>query len=228
MADPQDGGSDRPSRRGPGGWGANIREVGAAIQGGVSPVAERVETAVARGVGHVGRALDDPTAAALATEVLKQSDLPELEAQAPLSSLALRLDRESDLWRGLALRQLARASWMERLAITSQVIAFGMVVALSAIAAFRALFAASPLSASGGSVALLLAVGVLLLAIGSLALGTVTARVRRGQIEVAREALLRADLSELRLQRLAVLLELRGHDADAFRGALRQLESELR
>lgn len=74
----------------------------------------------------------------------------------------------------------------------------------------------------------LLAVGVLLLAIGSLALGTVTARVRRGQIEVAREALLRADLSELRLQRLAVLLELRGHDADAFRGALRQLESELR
>lgn len=227
MAESEEQGSSHGGRR-PSGWGASIAEVGAAIQGGVAPVASRMEAAVSRGVHSVGRALEDPAAAALAAEVLKQSDLPEVEAQAPLASLAVRLDREADLWRGLALRQLARASWMERIAISSLVIAFGMVVALSVIAAFRALFASGSLTGSGSMVALLLGVGVGLLTIGSGVIHAVTARVRRGQIEVARESLLRADLSKLRLQRVAVLLELRSHDAQAFRSALQKLESEIR
>lgn len=228
MAESEDEGSERGGRRGASGWGSNIRQIGAAIQGGVSPVASRMESAVSRGVHSVGRALEDPAAATLSAEVLKQSDLPELEAQAPLISLGVRLDREADLWRGLALRQLARASWMERIAISSLVIAFGMVVALSAIAAFRALFASSAPASGGSMVALLLGVGVTLLTVGSVVIFVVTSRVRRGQVEVARESLLRADLSELRLQRVAVLLELRSHDPESFRSALRQLETEIR
>ena len=227
MADSDTQHSDRDGRLPKSGWGANIRDAGGALQRGIAPVASRMEAAVERGVKSVGQALEDPAAAAFASEVIKQSDLPEVDAQAPLSSLALRLDREADLWRGLAMRQIVRASWMERISVSTTVIAFGMGVTLSAIAAFRALFASSGLSA-GWMVALLLGVGVIVLSAGCLAIQRVTTAVRRGQIDVARESLQRADLCELRLQRLAVLLELRGQDAASYRTALQQLESEIR
>lgn len=225
-----DGGRGAGERRGGTGWGASVREVGAALQSGVAPVASRVGSAVTRGVDSVGRALEDPAASALAGEVLRQSDLPELEAGAALQSLALRLDREADLWRGIAMRQLARASWMERIAVSTAVFAFGGTLLLGAIAAFRALFARGEEigAGGGGSVALLLCVGALLIAAGGLLAHRVASRVRQGQIDVAREALARGDLAELRLHRLALVLELRGQDAEAYRGALRQLEGEIR
>lgn len=206
------------------GWGANVREVGAALQSGVAPVANRLGAAVDRGVNSVGRALEDP-GAGLASEVLKQADLPELSVDTPLASLGVRLDREADLWRGVAMRQLARASWMERIAIMSSVIALIAVLILSAIAAFRALFTGV---ATNGGVALLLSIGALLTTAGCFLLSRVASRIRHGQIEVAREALVRADLCELRLHRLAILMEVRACDGDGYRASLRQLESELR
>lgn len=206
------------------GWGANVREVGAALQSGVAPVANRLGAAVDRGVSSVGRALEDP-GGGLSSEILKQADLPELSSDTPLASLGIRLDREADLWRGVAMRQLARASWMERIAVSSSVIALIAVLVLSAIAAFRALFTGGSV---GSGVALLLCVGALLTTAGCLLLSRVASRIRHGQIEVAREALVRADLCELRLHRVAVLLEVRLTDGEGYRTSLQKLESELR
>jgi hypothetical protein len=208
------------------GWGAGVKEVGAALQSGVAPVANRLDAAVDRGVSSVGRALEDP-GGGLASEVLKQADLPELSADTPLASLGVRLDREADLWRGVAMRQLARASWMERISVSSTVIALVAVLILAAIAAFRALLTGGT-GATGGGVALLLCVGALLATAGCYLLSRVAWRIRHGQIEVAREALTRADLCELRLHRLAILLEVRVTDVDGYRASLKQLESELR
>ena len=208
------------------GWGAGVKEVGAALQSGVAPVAARVGAAVDRGVSSVGRALEDP-GAGLASEALKQADLPELQAETPLVSLGVRLDREADLWRGVAMRQLARASWMDRIAVTSTVVAFIAVLVLAAIAAFRALFAGVS-GPPGGAMPLLLSIGALLIVMGCVMLSRVAARIRHGQIDVSREALRRADLCELRLHRVAVLLEVRAADPEGYRAALKQLETEIR
>lgn len=218
-----------PSR----GWGQDVRtaaqDVGSAIQGSVAPVAKRVGAAFERGVTGVGQALEDP-AAGVGGELLRQADLPELDSGNPLSSLAIRLDRESDLWRSVAMRQLARAAWMDRIAISTSVVSLVGVMVLAAIAAFRALFASGGLvgAGQGAGVALLLLVGALLVLLGSWRLTRAAGQIRAGQIAVARDALSRADVGELRLQRLAVLLETRGLDPDAYRAALRQLESEIR
>lgn len=220
-----------PSR----GWGQDVRtaaqDVGSALQSSVAPVAKRVGAAFERGMTGVGQALEDP-AAGVPGELLRQADLPELDSGNPLSSLAIRLDRESDLWRSVAMRQLARAAWMDRIAISTSVVSLVGVMVLAAIAAFRALFASGGGglvgAGQGAGVALLLLVGALLVLLGSWRLTRAAGQIRAGQIAVAREALSRADVGELRLQRLAVLLETRGLDPEAYRAALRQLESEIR
>lgn len=205
------------------------QDVGSAIQGSVAPVAERMGAAFERGVSGVGRALEDPADGG--GELLRQADLPELDGGNPLSSLGIRLDREADLWRSVAMRQLARAAWMDRIAISTSVVSMVGVMVLAAIAAFRALFvsaSSAALASQGFGVALLLLVGALLVLVGSWRLTRAAAQIRAGQIAVAREALARADVSELRLQRLAVLLETRGADPESYRAALRQLETEIR
>src|SRR5690349_15479792 len=60
-------------------------EVGGAIRSGLAPVADRMGAAMRTGVEGMGRALEDP-GGALASELLKQSDLPELEGGDPLLS----------------------------------------------------------------------------------------------------------------------------------------------
>lgn len=206
------------------------QDVGSAIQGSVAPVAERMGAAFERGVSGVGRALEDPADGG-GGELLRQADLPELDGGNPMSSLGLRLDREADLWRSVAMRQLARAAWMDRIAISTSVVSMVGVMVLAAIAAFRALFvsaSSAALAIQGLGVALLLLVGALLVLVGSWRLTRAAAQIRAGQIAVAREALARADVGELRLQRLAVLLETRGADPESYRAALRQLETEIR
>jgi hypothetical protein len=200
-----------------------VSDVSRAIRTGIAPVANKVGSAVQHGVSSVGKALEDPTGA-MSSEVLQQTDLPEIEGDNSLVSLGIRLDRESDLWRGIAMRQLARAGWMDRLSIMSAVIALIALLVLGSIAAFRALFG----SDAGAVPALLLGVGAVLVGIGTLIVSRAAAKIRQSQLEVARDALARSDLAEMRLHRLAVLLEMRAVDADAYRAALRELEVEIR
>ena len=206
--------------------GAGARAAGTAIKSEVAPLASRLGTAVERGVTTVGRALEDPTDGKV-SEVLSQTALPAIEADAPLASLTSRLDREADLWRGVAMRQLTRAAWMDRIAMLGGVGTFIALLVLAVIAAFRALFANTS-GASGLAVAVLLGVGAVLTAGGSFLLSRVANRIRQGQIDIAREALSRADQCELRLHRIGVVLELRSIDADTYKASLSQLESEIR
>jgi len=202
---------------------AVIGEVGTAVQNGFAPVADRVGNAVRTGVGSVERALDDP-ATSQTNEVVEQANLPEISGDAPLVSLSVRLDREADFWRGVSMRQLSRAAWMDRLSISSNVVLLVGIVVLSAIAAFRAMFA----SDAALHVSALLGVAALLLVMGSMTIQRATAKIRQGQLEVMREALVRSDLAEARIHRLAALIEMRGSDPEEYRKALRELEGDMR
>ncbi|MDI3289472.1 hypothetical protein [Polyangium sp. 15x6] len=199
------------------------RDVGAAIEGRVAPAADRAAQAVKSGAGTALRALEDPTAFQV-SEILAQSDLPTVSGEDPLADLAIRLDREADLHRGIALRQHARAAWMDRLGAIGAVVALVGIVVLAAIAGFRALFAPE----GALFVSLLLGVGALLLLLGAFSLGRATARIRASQAQSAREALVRSDLAEARLHRIAALLALRQLDPEAFGKATQDLERDMR
>lgn len=200
-----------------------IGNVGAAVQNGIGPMADRVGDAVRSGVGSVEKALDDP-AKSLAAEMLEQAKLPEIAGEDSLASLGIRLDREADFWRGLALRQLSRAAWMERLSISSTVVLLIGVILLASIGAFRALVA----SDAAIHVSILLGASALLLVLGAITMQRATSKVRQGQLDVARDALERSDLSESRLHRLAALMEMRASDPEGYRKALHELESDMR
>lgn len=208
------------------GWGAGARAAGTALKSEVAPLAARLGTAVERGVTTVGRALEDATTGGGA-EVESSESLPALEASAPLASLTARLEREAELWRGVAMRLFTRAAWLDRVAMLGGVGTFIGLLVLSIIAAFRALFADTT-GGNGLAVAVLLGIGAVLTAGGSFLLNRIAGRIRHGQIEVAREALSRADLCELRLHRIGVVLELRTVDAESYKAALSQLEAEIR
>ena len=128
------------------------------------------------------------------------------------------------MWRKMAMRQFARAAWADRLAVTSTVFTLVGVLVLVAIAGFRAMFA------SDGAVfiALLLLTAMVLLIAGSLTIGRAWARIRRSQLEVARDALIRADLAEARLHRLAALMEIRVLDPAGYPASLRSFEDDIR
>lgn len=202
---------------------AVLGEVGTAVQSGLGPVAGRVEDAVRSGVGRVEQALDDP-AKSLGNDLLDQANLPEIESDNPLVSLGARLDREADFWRGVAMRQLTRAAWMDRLSVSGTVVLLVGVVVLASIAAFRALVA----SDAAVQVTILLGVAALFLLIGAATIQRATTKVRQGQLEVARDALMRSDLAESRLHRLAAIIEMRTSDQEGYRTALRELESDMR
>jgi hypothetical protein len=138
--------------------------------------------------------------------------------------LGIRLDREADFWRGLAMRELTRAAWMDRLSISSTVVLLVGVLILASIAAFRALVA----SDAAIHVTILLGVSALLLVLGAITIQRATTKVRQGQLEVARDALVRSDLAESRLHRLAALIEMRTSDPEGYRTALRELEADMR
>ncbi len=214
---PEDDGQPRKTAR------AVMGEVGTAVQNGLGPVAGRVGDAVRSGVGSVERALDDP-AKSLAAEMLEKSDLPQIAGDNPLGSLTNRLDHEADFWRGVAIRQMARAAWMDRVSISSTVVLLVGVGILAAISAFRALFA----SEAAIAVTILLGASALLLLIGAAMIQRATMKVRQGQFEVVRDALARSDLAEARLHRLAALVEMRSSDPEGYRTALRELETEMR
>ena len=198
--------------------------LGEKVASNVKPVADAVGVRVRAGLGKVGDALRVDDSAAIPAELLSQADLPDIAQDDALASLARRLDREADFWRGVAMRQLARAAWTERIGVTGSLLLLVGGVVLAAIAAFRALFA----SEGGSATAMLLGVGIGVLLVASIAVGRLLARLRQGQMEAVKDALARADLSEMRLHRIALLMELRSAAKDGYVAALEGLEADVR
>ena len=196
-------------------------EIGKGV-GSLAPVVTRVGASVRAGIGQVGNALEDPSHA-ITAELLQQTNLPQLDGKDPLSSLAVRLDQEADLWRGIALRQIARAAWTERITMGGAILAFAGEAALGGVGGFRALF-----TSSTASTPIVLGVAAVVIALGAITIACVAAVVRRGQLAIGRDALDRADCAEARLRRIAALMEIRGLDPGAYVADLRDLERDDR
>ncbi|MBI4706045.1 MAG: hypothetical protein HY744_33545 [Deltaproteobacteria bacterium] len=175
-----------------------------------------------RGVGRASDALTPPAMTDL-RGLLGETNLPGVAAGDPLRALADRLDAEGDLWRGLALRALARAAWADRFTQAVSVVAAAGCVALGVVAALGAMFG----SAGAGGRALLLLAGAAVLVCAALVVAWTSASVRGAQRAIAREALGRADLTELRLHRVAVVLAARAEAGEHYREALVRLERDV-
>ncbi|MBI2393760.1 MAG: hypothetical protein HYV09_29585 [Deltaproteobacteria bacterium] len=186
---------------------------------------DRVNTgSIARSVGQglrrAGRELDAPANADVAA-LIAEANLPEVAMDDALSSLARRLDREADLWRNLAIRELAHVGWANRIAHLASTLTIVGVLVLAGFAAFESLFTAS----SGRAVLLAVAAGIL--ALGAVVATAASASVRRSQREVVRDALVRADLAELRLHRIAVAVAATRADTPAEKEAIARLERDV-
>lgn len=204
--------------------GGKAVEIGGKVAANVRPVADAVSAGVKKGIDKVGDALRVDDAPVVSDEVLTQADLPEITQGDALLSLARRLDREADFWRGVAMRQLARAAWTERLGVTSSILLLVGGVVLASIAGFRALFATK----GGDSTAMLVGVGLGVLLASAVAVSSIASRLRRGQLEALRDATTRADLAERRIHHIAMLLELRANGRDGYVAALSDLEADVR
>ena len=75
--------------------------------------AERTLQNVSRGLGYASRLAGAPAGTGI-EGLLGDTNLPHLKGDRPLLELASRLDCEADLWRNLALRELARLEFRAR------------------------------------------------------------------------------------------------------------------
>lgn len=189
-----------------------------AIRGG----AKKVSTEVGESLDRAKAALAEPSAPELEA-LFSSADLPEIVSADPIGSLAQRLDHEADLWRSLALRALSRAALADRIVQTSGIVVGLGAIALAVIAGLGALFGATNVAERlwmiGGAL-LALSVGVALVT-------WISGTIRNAQREIAREAMMRADLSELRLHRLGMVSALFQMDQEAGRQALLRLERDV-
>ena len=174
--------------------------------------AERALTGLGRGLGpsleglgaQLGgarAALDAPAEADLAP-LLPTADLPEVAADGPLGAIAIRLDREADLHRGVALRELARVAWTTRIAQAVAVVGFVVEVLIAAAATLRGL--------GGGAVegrASLFVLAALITAGGAGFVLLAATRAREVHGRLADDAARRARAVEDRLFRVGIALE---------------------
>jgi hypothetical protein len=186
--------------------------------------AERVKALATEGASRIGKRAQQALAgtAAELEALVKQSDLPSIDGADAVTELASRLDREADLWRSLAVRELARATWAGRVALGGAAGAVVGDLALATVGGFAALFGAEQW---GPRAALLLVAGVIL-TLGAGIVALVCASIRRAQREIVRDALVRADLAELRLHRVAIVMAWRTGDPALFHEALARLERD--
>lgn len=185
-----------------------------------SAVGSAVSSSVGTGLQKASRALEGPAGADVEA-LIADSNLPEVDADDPLAALARRLDREADLWRNLAIRELAHVAWANRIAHAASIVAIVGVVSLAFVAALGALFGGS----SGGR-ALLVGVAAAVLSLGALVATWTSGGVRRSQREIVRDALARADLAELRLHRIAMAMASCKADPEHARDVLARLEKD--
>jgi hypothetical protein len=181
--------------------------------------AEEVIERIGQGVRSAARTLGPPSG----TEVeglISGTDLPSLGGDEPLRDIALRLDREADLWRNLAFRELARGVWIQKFTVAVALVVLAAEAALVGLGSLGVIF-----GDDGSRVPLLAASATALLA-GLGAFVGVVALQRRGQNEVVRSALRRADLAELRLHRVAFALAWDKVDRTRLGDALVRLERD--
>lgn len=197
-----------------------LRESAERVASSVSTTISSASVTVGRGLRRAGRELEAPSGSEVAA-LIAEANLPEIDGDDALAALTRRLDREADLWRNLAIRELAHVAWANRIAHLSSALTIVGVLGLAALAAFESL-----LSASGGR-ALLLVVGASVLAMGAIVATAASASVRRSQREVVRDALVRADLAELRLHRVAVAIAAAKADPANAREAIARLERDV-
>lgn len=187
------------------------------VAGSIGSLGTGLAGSIGTGLREAGAALGGPAGAEV-EGLLSQTDLPDLAGDDPLRGLAARLDREADLWRNLAFRELAQERWTNRIVQTIGVCVAVGAVAVATFAVFGALF-----NAHGRVTLLVTAIAVLF--VGALGATAVMHGVRKSHREVIRAALSRADLAELRLHRIAVALAT--HAVDPTR-ALEALERDTR
>ena len=173
-----------------------------------------------RGFDRAGAALATPENADV-TALLASVDLPELASDGPLGAIALRLDREADLFRGVALRELARVGWVSRITQTMVVAAATCGVGVAACAVVLAVF--------GGPVEG--RIGLLLLAaavVGAAGFGVAASasRMRAAHTRLADDALARARAIEEKLFRVGLTMEWRSAGPTLYQDALARLERD--
>lgn len=171
-----------------------------------------------RGFTEANAALAAPEGAELAP-LLAATDLPELPADGPLGSIGVRLDREADLLRNVALRELARVGWMERVTLLVLVATVVCEVLVAACATFSALMGAE---GRGG----LFALAAIILAGSAGGVAAVISRSRAAHRALATDALARARVIEQRIFRLALVMEWRAAGPVLYQDALARLERD--
>lgn len=179
---------------------------------------------VGEGLRGASAMLDDPRAGDI-DSLLQQGDLPGIEGERPLRELLRRLDAEADLWRGLAFRELAQTRSTTRLL---RIVSIVVVLAEMGLAGAAAIGAAFGGSGTGARRSLLLGAGSLSLILALIAFAVVAHLARRGENEVMREALARADLAELRLHRITLALASVEAEPSKAGETLARLEAEAR
>jgi hypothetical protein len=179
--------------------------------------ADVLEKKARRALATANAALAAPHDAELAP-LLGATDLPELPQEGALGSLGIRLDREADLYRNVALRELGRVAWIDRVTLIVVIFAFLGEAALAAAAGFSAI--AGAIEGRGG----LFALAALILAAGPAGMAAIVASSRRMHRELATEALERSRTIEGRIFQLAIAMEWRGTEAPLFQDALARLE----
>ena len=187
------------------------------VQQGAMDALAGLEHGFARGLSEADAALAVPAGADLAP-LLAAADLPELRQDGPLGSIGVRLDREADLLRSVALRELARSAWMERLML---------IVVLATAAAEAVVATCAAISASLGAFegrAGLFTLAATILAGSAAGVAVVVSRSRVAHRQIADDALSRARAIEDRLFRLAVAMEWRTAGPTLYQDALARLE----
>lgn len=213
------------------------KEVGAATVSVVGQVGASTATAVGSGMkkglasakAQIDRASDRIEAEDQEWEARRErTDMPGIGASDPLGDLAIRLDRQADFFRELAVD--AMRPGVVRGAMIALVITLAVVTAGAGLAVLgRAFFGSESTEGLEGLVELMAgmaAVGV--------ATGLVGWLVERGRAGVAHEALARAEEAEARLCRVAELIALEKHDrevlvvvlAESARGATRRVRDD--
>lgn len=182
--------------------------------------AEEAVDRLGDGLERAGIALAAPEGADLAP-LLAATDLPDVPNDGALGALAARLDKEADLFRNVALRELARVAWVDRLTQTAWLVLAGCEVLVAACASATAV-----LGAEGRASAFLVA--GLLVGVGGVGVTAAAARIRTAHAELARDALARAQAIEDRYYQVGLALEWRSAGPVLFQEALARLERERR
>ena len=186
-------------------------DVSETIHRGASQLADALGT----GFRAASRSLAESSPGALEA-LLPGAPSAALVGEDPLVALSARLAAESDFWRRLALRSLSRAVIADRAGYVVATLHVIGGLGLAVVSGLGAVFSGEHAAGKSG----LLLVGALAVLCGGGIAFAFTHVIRRGQRDTASAAFVRADQIELRLQRLALAIALRGSDADAFRAAL--------